>query len=79
MDSPETIDLTKDAHTIGAPKAPALVTSAMLVPPRTRPTTESTPVAPSNPPASGSQADVACEWSRQNVDLLMHLRHRGTY
>lgn len=79
MDDPETIDLTKDLDTIGAPKAPALVTSKMLVSPRTRPTTKSNPVPPSNPPASGSPADIACEWSRQNVDLLMHLRHRGTH
>jgi len=79
MDDPETIDLTKDLDTIGAPKAPALATSTMLIPPRTRPTTKSNPVPPSNPPASRSQADVACEWSRQNVDLLMHLRHRGTH
>jgi len=78
MDRPETIDLTETVDTIGAPKAPALVTSTMLVTPRTRPTIKSTPVAPSNPLASGSAVDVACEWSRQNLDLLMHLRHRGT-
>jgi len=78
MDRPETIDLTKNVDTIGVTKAPALVTSTMLVTPRTRPTIKSTPVAPSNPPASGSAVGAACEWSRQNLDLLMHLRHRGT-
>lgn len=46
MDDPETIDLTKDLDTIGAPKAPALATSTLLIPPRTRPTTKSNPVPP---------------------------------
>jgi len=77
MDHPETIDLTENHDTTGAPKTPVQATTTTLIPPRARPTPTSTRMAPPNRPVHRSQAFTPVEWPGKEIDLLMKLRDRG--